>query len=74
MKRANSFIIIFIIYLLASVVALEGKIYLLIGALLNTLLFLFVSIPLADGKQSKKEGFEDYKKQTFALLPIKKRA
>ena len=59
---------------LASVVALEGQIYLLIGALLNTLLFLLVSIPRADGRQSKKEGFNDYKKQTNALLPIKKRA
>ena len=46
--------------------------YLALGALLNTLLFLFVSIPMADGRQSKKEGFEEYKKQTRMLLPIKK--
>ncbi|MBQ7924127.1 MAG: DUF1295 domain-containing protein [Clostridia bacterium] len=46
--------------------------YYLIGALLNTLLFLFVSIPLADGRQSKKEGFAEYKQQTRMLLPIKK--
>lgn len=42
------------------------------GAIANTLLFLFVSIPLADGKQSKKEGFEEYKKQTRMLFPIRK--
>jgi steroid 5-alpha reductase family enzyme len=46
--------------------------YLLSGALFNTLLFLFVSIPLADGRQSKKEGFEVYKKETRMLLPIPK--
>lgn len=46
--------------------------YLLSGAVLNTLLFLFVSIPLADGRQAAKEGFADYKKQTRMLLPFKK--
>lgn len=46
--------------------------YLLIGAVLNTLLFLFVSIPMADKRQAKKQGFEEYKKQTRILLPIKK--
>ena len=41
----------------------------LLGALLNTLLFAFVSIPLADGKQSKKDGFAEYKRETHVLLP-----
>lgn len=44
----------------------------LVGAVANTLLFLFVSIPLADGRQSKKEGFAEYKAETRALLPIKR--
>ena len=42
------------------------------GAVANTVLFLAVSIPMADGRQSRKEGFADYKKQTRMLLPIKK--
>ena len=46
--------------------------YLACGAAANTVLFLAVSIPLADGRQSKKEGFEEYKAQTRALLPLKK--
>ena len=46
--------------------------YLIIGAVLNTILFLVVSIPMADGKQSKKEGFTEYKQKTRMLLPIKK--
>ena len=46
--------------------------YLCAGALANTVLFLAVSIPLADGRQSRKEGFEEYKRQTRMLLPIKK--
>ncbi|MBR6737567.1 MAG: DUF1295 domain-containing protein [Clostridia bacterium] len=57
---------------LASVFGLGGKPYLIIGAILNTLLFIFVSIPLADNRQAKKEGFNEYKKQTHALIPIKK--
>ena len=46
--------------------------YLLAGALANTALFFFVSIPMADGRQSTKEGFAEYKAETRMLLPIKK--
>ena len=55
---------------LSSVAVLGFKWYYIAGAIANTLLFLCVSIPLADGRQSKKEGFAEYKKQTRALLPI----
>jgi steroid 5-alpha reductase family enzyme len=45
--------------------------YLFIGAFLNTLLFLFISIPLADRHLSGyKESYETYKDQTRMLLPI----
>lgn len=47
--------------------------YLCIGAFVNTLLFLIVSIPMADKRQSAKPGFQEYKEQTRMLLPIKKR-
>lgn len=57
---------------LAVVCALPEVWYLGAGALANTVLFFAVSIPMADGRQSKKEGFADYKKQTRMLLPIKK--
>lgn len=57
----------------ASVVVAEPSAwYLLSGALANTVLFLAVSIPMADKRQSKKEGFLEYKKQTWMLLPIPK--
>ena len=46
--------------------------HLVAGAVANTLLFMFVSIPLADGRQSQKDGFSQYKMETRALLPIKK--
>ena len=46
--------------------------YLAAGAFANTLLFLCVSIPMADRRQSRKEGFDEYKRQTRMLLPIKK--
>ncbi|MBP3495177.1 MAG: DUF1295 domain-containing protein [Clostridia bacterium] len=47
--------------------------YLLLGALLNTLLFLFVSLPMAEKRQAKKEGFQEYKSKTRLLLPIYKK-
>ncbi len=46
--------------------------YLIAGAMANTVLFLAVSIPMADERQSHKEGFAEYKSQTRVLLPIKK--
>lgn len=47
--------------------------YLLVGAILNTLLFVFISVPLAEKHQSsRKEGFDEYKKQTRMFLPIRK--
>ncbi len=56
----------------ASFFALFNTWWLLTGAVLNTLLFLFVSIPMADKRQSAKDGFSEYKQQTRVLLPIKK--
>ncbi len=53
---------------LASVSALGWqRFYLLAGALVNTLMFLFISIPMADKRQSRKPGFEEYKKATRML-------
>lgn len=57
---------------LASVCVLKDSWYLLGGAILNTILFFSVGIPMADKRQSKKEGFKEYKKQTRMLLPIYK--
>jgi steroid 5-alpha reductase family enzyme len=45
-----------------------------LGALLNTALFLFISIPLAEKRLAKyKEGFSEYQKQTRMLLPFPKK-
>lgn len=57
---------------LASISLMIDKWYLIIGALLNTLLFIFVSIPMADKRQSRKEGYSNYKRETRLILPIKK--
>lgn len=46
--------------------------YLFAGAIANTLLFFLVSIPMADGKQSKKAGYAEYRAETRSLLPIPK--
>ena len=57
---------------LTAFAAMPTHWYLLLGAVANTLLFFCVSIPLADGRQAKKEGFAEYKEHTRMLLPIKK--
>lgn len=57
---------------LSVVCSATDSLYLASGAVANTLLFLFVSIPMADKRQSRKDGFDAYKKQTRMLLPIKK--
>ena len=57
---------------MAVVCAAPSTWYLTAGAVANTLLFLVVSIPMADKRQSRKECFAEYKKQTRMLLPIKK--
>ena len=57
---------------LSVVFAAPNAWYLIAGALANTLLFLAISIPMADKRQARKEGFSAYKAQTRMLLPIKK--
>lgn len=57
---------------LSCLCVLPGKWYLLVGAAANTALFLLVSIPMADGRQSAKPGFDTYKAETRKLLPVKK--
>lgn len=52
---------------LASIAALQGVWQLLFGAILNTLMFWFISIPMADRHQARKEGFDAYKAETHAL-------
>lgn len=58
---------------LASLCVNPARWYLIAGAVLNTCLFLFVSIPMADKHQSRKRGFEAYKQNTRMLLPIYKK-
>ena len=57
---------------LYSVFAMMDRWYLLVGALLNTVLFLSVSIPMMEKRQARKRGFTDYKRRTRLLIPIKK--
>ena len=56
----------------AVVLASPSTWYLAAGAVANTILFLAVSIPMADDRQSRKAGFAEYKAETRMLLPIKK--
>ena len=59
---------------LLSVFSINSNYWLFAGALVNTLMFVFISIPMAEKRQAKsKEGFYQYKKETRMLLPIYKR-
>ena len=58
---------------LAALCVMPTRWYLLLGAILNTLLFLFISIPMADKHQARKRGFERYKAETRMLLPLPKK-
>ena len=44
-----------------------------LGAIVNTVMFLVVSIPMADRRQARKEGYAAYRAETRSLLPIPKR-
>ena len=57
---------------LSVVSADPSRWWLLAGAVANTLLFLTVSIPMADRRQAGKAGFDEYKQQTRMLLPIRR--
>lgn len=50
------------------VVCMPNRLFLLLGALINTVLFFTVSIPMAEKRQAKKPGFEEYKQQTRLFI------
>ncbi len=56
-----------------AVVIPSGEWLLLLGAIANTFLFLFVSIPMADKRQASKRGWSTYKRQTRMLFPLYKK-
>jgi steroid 5-alpha reductase family enzyme len=51
----------------ASIAALKGVWQFVFGAVVNTLMFLLISIPMADRHQARKDGFAAYKAETHAL-------
>ena len=53
-------------------ITIPSQWYLFFGALINTLMFFFVSIPLAESRLARKGGYRRYKRQTHLLLPIPK--
>ena len=52
--------------------SMPGMWILCVGPLVNTLMFLFVSIPMADRRnREKRPGFDEYVRETNSLLPFK---
>ena len=54
-----------------SVCLLGFRWYLILGAAVNNLMFLFISIPMADKRQAQKPGYEEYRKGKNCLIPIR---
>ena len=79
-NRWVSFVAVALVYAITAVCGVALSVicaapnvwYLAAGAVANTVLFFAVSIPMADGRQSRKDGFDRYKKETRMLLPIKR--
>ena len=47
--------------------------YLLAGPLANTLMFVFISIPMAEKRLAGyKTDFDEYEKQTSEIIPLQK--
>lgn len=68
-------ILMWISIALLAISALGNYYFLITGAIVNLLMFLFISIPMAENHQkSRKEGFAEYKKATRMLLPIYKKS
>ncbi len=53
---------------LASICTLGFYWYLLLGAVVNTIMFLVISIPMAENRLKTRTGFNEYKKKTSMLL------
>ena len=59
---------------IASISLLKHEMWVLVlGAIANTVMFLVVSIPMADRRQARKEGYAAYRAETRHLLPIPRR-
>ena len=54
-----------------SVCLLGFRLYLILGAAVNNLMFFFISIPMADKRQARKPGYEEYRKGKNCLIPIR---
>lgn len=57
---------------LTAISVLPGRYGLFLGAVVNTVMFLVVSIPMADRRQAKKAGYAEYRAATRSLLPLPK--
>ena len=56
-----------------AVTLLGFRWYLIVGAIVNNLMFLFISIPMADRRQAEKPGYDEYRSGKNHLIPVKLR-
>ena len=54
-----------------AVTLLGFRWYLVVGAIVNNLMFLFISIPMADRRQAEKPGYDEYRNGKNRLIPLK---
>ena len=57
---------------LIAVFSLPFEPIFVIGAAVNTVMFLVISIPMAEKRYSTREGYAENRKRTRVLLPLRK--
>lgn len=58
------------LFLFSLPVFLDGIYWIISGAILMIILFVFISIPMMEKRQMGKEGYAEYRKRVSALIPL----
>jgi steroid 5-alpha reductase family enzyme len=58
------------IFIFSMPVFLDGTYWIVSGAVLMFILFVFISIPMMEKRQLQKEGYAEYRKRVSALIPL----
>ncbi len=58
------------IFLFSLPIFLSGMYWLITGVVMMIILFVFISIPMMEKREMRKEGYEAYRKRVSALVPL----
>jgi steroid 5-alpha reductase family enzyme len=58
------------IFLFSLPLFMSGMYWLISGMVMMIILFVFISIPMMEKREMRKEGYEAYRKRVSALVPL----